>query len=546
MAGSSEFFRYVNALEGAGIDWTQGLSAQDIRNVRGWANSMGPFGTSYTDPGTGFEYGNRNSIAELDPIMGIWRKKYGMDPGTTGEVKTVDASTASDDRPAAAALDSSVKDGLARLNSTAPLAPARPDGSPAGELPKGESKDAEDRDTEDTKTVGVDKGVQKTIQEQLGDNAQAKKEAETVLGEVNSAYAAVASEINDPTTLRHYQQTLKLKLDQLQDVLSNAKVSAEAREKVLEAFRNAYDKVAPDRGNGAPADSTNTGGESKDAAGGTGGESGGGGMGGDTGGGVGNTDEGLVDPFAGLGMLPGAGAAMDPLAGALGQLPAALGGLAGAPTDALGGLGSLAGLAPAFAGMAKDGFTDPGATDKDDSEFTDEKPEEPKDDSEFTDEKPEEPGGQAEGGGDRPPGVEPAAQPAPEAAAPAAAAVPEDPGTAVTLPNGQVVEAGGEQAAAVMRAVLTGSSVTDAFKDAGVDLPPPGTPVTAPVAPSALAPGSVGHFQAREPVLAMGNGKVWLDGQVQSMSALGSSPDFLGWSSPLAAPRSTVAASAAS
>jgi hypothetical protein len=32
--------------------------------------------------------------------------------------------------------------------------------------------------------------------------------------------------------------------------------------------------------------------------------------------------------------------------------------------------------------------------------------------------------------------------------------------------------------------------------------------------------------------MAMGNGKIWMDGQLQPIGALGSSSDFLGWSKP--------------
>ena len=47
-----------------------------------------------------------------------------------------------------------------------------------------------------------------------------------------------------------------------------------------------------------------------------------------------------------------------------------------------------------------------------------------------------------------------------------------------------------------------------------------------------MPPGSVGRFESREPVMAMGNGKIWMDGQLQPISALGSTTDFLGWSKP--------------
>ena len=60
------------------------------------------------------------------------------------------------------------------------------------------------------------------------------------------------------------------------------------------------------------------------------------------------------------------------------------------------------------------------------------------------------------------------------------------------MPDGQVVTAPDAQSAQVMRSVLGGTSVTDAFKQVGVDLPPPGTPVTDPVDPSDHAAGQCG------------------------------------------------------
>jgi hypothetical protein len=100
------------------------------------------------------------------------------------------------------------------------------------------------------------------------------------------------------------------------------------------------------------------------------------------------------------------------------------------------------------------------------------------------------------------------------------------------MPDGQVVSAPDARAAQVMRSVMSGTSVTDAFKQVGVDLAPPGTPVTDPVDPNTMPPTSVGRFESREPVMAMGNGKIWMDGQLQPIGALGSSSDFLGWSKP--------------
>jgi hypothetical protein len=130
----------------------------------------------------------------------------------------------------------------------------------------------------------------------------------------------------------------------------------------------------------------------------------------------------------------------------------------------------------------------------------------------------------------------PAPGPTPAAAAPAAAAgSPADASRTVTMPDGTPVNAPDAKTASAMREVLGGKTVTEAFHDQGVELAPPGTPVTDPVAPADLTPGCVARFQSREPVLDMGNGKIWLDGQLQPRTVLGSASDFLGWTNPLAA-----------
>jgi hypothetical protein len=52
-----------------------------------------------------------------------------------------------------------------------------------------------------------------------------------------------------------------------------------------------------------------------------------------------------------------------------------------------------------------------------------------------------------------------------------------------------------------MRAVLNGSSVVNGWRQANVDLPPPGTPVTAPADPSHLLAGQCAQFKSRDPVM---------------------------------------------
>lgn len=245
-----------------------------------------------------------------------------------------------------------------------------------------------------------------------------------------------------------------------------------------------------------------------------------------------------MDPLAGMGL--GAPMGMDPLSAlgpALAGLPQAIGGgWGGAPLDALGpALGALGGL-------ANGGFTDkPPGDAKPEDGFTDDaehgKPHEDARDASGDDagNPPAHEGPPANT--KTPPGdptAAPAGQTTPEQAAPATAPAPAsgDAARNVSMPDGQVVSAPDARAAQVMRSVMSGTSVTDAFKQVGVDLAPPGTPVTDPVDPNSMPPTSVGRFESREPVMAMGNGKIWMDGQLQPIGALGSSSDFLGWSKP--------------
>ena len=103
--------------------------------------------------------------------------------------------------------------------------------------------------------------------------------------------------------------------------------------------------------------------------------------------------------------------------------------------------------------------------------------------------------------------------------------------TDVKLPDGSTVHAPNAQAATAVRAALNGASTSDAYQQAGVTLPPAGTPVLNPVAPGDLQAGDVGVWKDHQ-VIALGNDKVLISGQVQSESSVGSSPDFLGWMRP--------------
>lgn len=101
---------------------------------------------------------------------------------------------------------------------------------------------------------------------------------------------------------------------------------------------------------------------------------------------------------------------------------------------------------------------------------------------------------------------------------------------AVRLPDGETTAVSNPQLAAAMQAVADGQSVVEAFRDQGIHIPPPGTPVTAAVDVAGLRPGDIGVFTDRH-ALAVGSGKALLDGQVHLVENL-RGPGFLGWQHP--------------
>ncbi|OBB92899.1 DUF4226 domain-containing protein [Mycolicibacterium peregrinum] len=93
-----------------------------------------------------------------------------------------------------------------------------------------------------------------------------------------------------------------------------------------------------------------------------------------------------------------------------------------------------------------------------------------------------------------------------------------------------------EQAAAAVRAHMNGASVAESYADQKIDLPPPGSPITDPkmmVPPNMLKAGDVGVFKDHL-VMALGNNKVYVSGQVQPLDSISSGPDFLAWIDPTA------------
>ena len=423
---------------------------------------------------------------------------------------------------------------------------------------------------------GLDEQLVATVNEAVSQNRFAQDQITGILQEIEARHTQLTTTASDSAAISAYQQYLDQQLGRVQQILIGAQADAEAKKQVLDGIAAEYRQQGPSP-TAPPADSTGNGGNS--------GGNGGGGSAGEAGGAAGGSDGTVqeqvnaelerilaADPF-GQGPLPGSATdlagALGPALGGLGGIGGSLAGLGAAPFGALGpALGSLGQLG-SFGGGPGSGLTDPAAKDPKtvDAGFTDkpkdaeaEKPaegdtEKPTDsttddkantvDAGFTDEPKNEGGGVTDENpaGDKVQPVSTGPVTAPVAAAPATAPAeaPVDAGRSVVLPDGTPVTASNEKAAAATRAVLGGTDVTAAYQAQGVQIPPPGTPVTAPVDPSRLEPGDIASFEGRPPVMAAGNGKIWMDGQLQPLSAMGSAEDFLGWSRPTGAPAALAA-----
>lgn len=381
-------------------------------------------------------------------------------------------------------------------------------------------------------------------------NQQARDKVNAILADIQAKSKQIAPEMGDPASVMAFQKYMDQKFGEIQKLLSDSQVDAKTQAAIMDALGQEYRTNGPKSGDG----------ESKGSAGGEGGSGGdasGGGGGGDAappadaGAGAAPADAGasadpLTDPLAGMGPMGMGGMGADPLSSLAGlgsALPGMLGGLGGggSPLDSLGG--ALGGLGSALPGLA--------------SQFSDRNGQEPASvDDKFSDtkgdgkaDKPEDAFNDDQGKTDGPPAdkgkedAKPAdpttVQPVgntPAAAAPAAA--PSVDGHTVALPDGTSVNAADNQRKNAMEAVINGKSVSDAY---GGQIPPAGSPVMHPVDRNSLRPGDYAQFEAKPAVMYMGNGKIWLDGQLKPVSALPSSSDFLGWTGPPAAGGGTQA-----
>jgi Domain of unknown function (DUF4226) len=248
-------------------------------------------------------------------------------------------------------------------------------------------------------------------------------------------------------------------------------------------------------------------------------------------------DPGLepVDPMPDP-VLPDAGLAgmATPVSPLASTLPAALGaippggGLGYSPLDSLdgwaGAAGPLAGLASQLGDQAR-GDQKPGDSggsgDGDRKSADDHRPDTADTKDKAPQDKPEDTG-------------QPAPAPQPEPVGGTGQAVPPTapaPTTSVQLPDGSTANARTAALAQAVKAYLGGTPVDEAYRQAGIDLPPPGTPVTNPIDPARLSCGYLGMFKDHY-VVALSPVKALQDGQVVPLASVASGADFLGWIDP--------------
>jgi hypothetical protein len=255
---------------------------------------------------------------------------------------------------------------------------------------------------------------------------------------------------------------------------------------------------------------------------------------------VGMGEDPLLNGLASDPLMAGLGSMLGPGMGALGSLPGMLGGMmpfgggggamgGGLPLGDIGsGIGSAIRDAKASGPESADPLTDPPLGEKPDA----------KDDKEEPGEVTDPPVGQ----GGQPTQAGPQASTStttPEAqtgqVTPAGAGQPAPADLTVKLPGSDtVVTAENPALAQAGRAVVGGTPIDQAYRDANLTLSPPGAPITTnAVSQSRLIFGDVGQFTDHR-IMALGGDKAWVDGKAVPLDDVDFGPTFLGWERPQA------------
>lgn len=364
--------------------------------------------------------------------------------------------------------------------------------------------------------------------------------------------------LDTPAGQQQLNDFLQSKTQEILGIVKSSGMDAESKAEVLDALSQRYDAVKDSAGSGTGStDPATTGGNGQSGSG-TGGSAGGAPAAADTGAGAGDplASDPLLDGLASDPLMAGVGGLAGPAMGALSGLPGAMGsmmpGMGGfGGGGGLGDVGGAIGGAIKAAASARPPEDDPAEALKDDplaatpdgseqDNPEDEKSDEAAADDAKTDDPATEPAAAKPADGAQPQpvaaetGQVPPAQPGPD--------------VSVKLPDGSTVTAESPQLAHAGRLVLEGASLDDAAGQAHITVLPPGAPVNDPVSPSQLKMMDYAQFTDHR-VMALGNGKVWLNGQVTPVEEMPTGPNFLGWARPQiqtapAAPAATVLAGA--
>ncbi|SKH88454.1 DUF4226 domain-containing protein [Mycobacteroides abscessus] len=360
----------------------------------------------------------------------------------------------------------------------------------------------------------------KAIGDQIIDsNSEKKKRIEAIAAEVEKELQYLdSSKDSSVAKVQAVNEFLSEKSGEIAKIITEAADEAAQNRALIEQLQNQY---GPDYGYDPGGDYS--GGEG--GGGGGGGYGGGEGGGGEGGGGEGGTyDQG---PYEEQGSLA------DTLGQAIPGLASAGQGLASGLTSPVSGLSDLGGII----GSAVKGAGEERGRDRDDEdrrerdkadeerkadedrkakEEADQKAEEErkaKEEAERKAKEQQQPGQPGQPGGAQPTGPAPAPPPAP---------------TLVIRPDGSPVTAANPAVAAAAKAVLGGANVEDGYKAAGMTLPALGTPLKDTISPANAGVGDLAVFKDKYEML-LGDKKVYLDGQMQDMAALGKLTGFMGF-----------------
>ncbi|WP_082698578.1 DUF4226 domain-containing protein [Mycobacterium sp. GA-2829] len=370
--------------------------------------------------------------------------------------------------------------------------------------------------------------------------AEGQRKLQAVQEKIVAAIDNPALALDTPAGEQAFLKLLREQVSAIGDIVTSGALSAEDQSRAVEALTDLYavDQRGADASDAAPESAGGTdglGGVAAAAPPAATGEP---------------VDLGLgpMEPLPDASLsdlgLDGLGAAAppaDPLASLTSALPAAMGAVPPAAGFGADPLSALGGLAGPLAGLASQPQTPPPSdpvasaepadtTDEDASEDDDEKSGATTEDSD------------TEPAPDPTAAAPPAADttPADTPEAPPAAVTAPLPPTTVQLPDGSTANAKTAALAEAVRSHLGGTPVEESYRQAGLELPPPGTPVTNPIDPTALSCGSIGMFEDRY-VVALSSAKALQDGDVVPLSAVASGPGFLGWMDPSARAAGTPA-----